>query len=252
MEKNRIYYKEVMETVLDFGQELLASGAEINRVEDTLSRLGRAFSAEKTDIFVINTSIVATMRFEGEAFTRTRRILDYSGTNFTKIDLLNTLSRKCSEEKLSPVQFRQELEKIKKQKNSCLKICIGGFLAAGAFSLFFGGGLQDALLSAVFGVIIGLLSVYLPEICPNRMLSTFLSALIIGLGIAAVSKIFPVFHADKITIGDIMLLVPGKAITNAARDILLGDTISGAMKLIESLFLTGAMAAGFLLALSLL
>ena len=42
-------------------------------------------------------------------------------------------------------------------------------------------------------------------------------------------RLFPALHVDKIMIGDIMLLIPGLMATNAIRDILIGDTISGVM-----------------------
>ena len=50
-------------------------------------------------------------------------------------------------------------------------------------------------------------------------------------------------------IGDIMLLIPGIAMTNSVRDILVGDTISGIMRLIESLVWAGALACGFMSAI---
>jgi uncharacterized membrane protein YjjP (DUF1212 family) len=51
---------------------------------------------------------------------------------------------------------------------------------------------------------------------------------------------------DKIMIGDIMLLIPGIAMTNSIRNMLVGDTISGIMRLIESLLWAGALALGFM------
>ena len=54
---------------------------------------------------------------------------------------------------------------------------------------------------------------------------------------------------DKIMIGDIMLLIPGMAVTNAVRDILVGDTISGIMRLIESLLWAVALACGYMAAI---
>lgn len=59
-------------------------------------------------------------------------------------------------------------------------------------------------------------------------------------------KVSAVFHADKIMIGDIMLLIPGIAITNSIRDMLMGDTIAGIMRLIESILWAGALASGFM------
>ena len=57
------------------------------------------------------------------------------------------------------------------------------------------------------------------------------------------------FSWNQITIGDIMLLIPGLAMTNSIRDVLVGDTISGVMRLIESLLCAGALACGFMSAI---
>ena len=62
------------------------------------------------------------------------------------------------------------------------------------------------------------------------------------------SGLFPV-HIDKIMIGDIMLLIPGVAFTNAVRNVLIGDTISGLMRLVESVLWAGAIACGFVLSI---
>ena len=55
-------------------------------------------------------------------------------------------------------------------------------------------------------------------------------------------------HSDKVIIGDIMLLIPGLAFTNAVKDIFIGDTISGVMRLIETILWAAALALGFALA----
>ena len=243
-------YKELLGIILDIGRELLRAGAEINRTEDTIKRLAFSCGAEKVDAFVIYNSISATACFDGEEYTATRGFPASTSTDFLKLEQLNSLSRRCSEEKMTARELKTEFEKICSQKASYLKFALGGFLAAGAFAMFFGGTLWDTLTAGVFGIIIVLFQKYFSELFPNKMLYTFVSALVSGIGIILISKIFPLLNADKVIIGAIMLLVPGKGITNSARDILLGDTVSGAMKLLESLFLTGALAAGYLIALS--
>ena len=45
---------------LDLGEAMLAAGADVNRVEDTLTRLGRAYGAVRMDVFVITSSIVVS------------------------------------------------------------------------------------------------------------------------------------------------------------------------------------------------
>ena len=47
------------------------------------------------------------------------------------------------------------------------------------------------------------------------------------------------------SIGVIMLLIPGAALTNAVRDMLVGHTISGLLRLAESLLLALMLAIGF-------
>ena len=55
-------------------------------------------------------------------------------------------------------------------------------------------------------------------------------------------------HGDKVMIGDIMLLIPGLALTNAVKDMFVGDTITGSLRLVESLLWAVAIACGFALA----
>ena len=76
-----------------------------------------------------------------------------------------------------------------------------------------------------------------------------LVSLLIGLGVGLLTALLPALHMDKILIGDIMLLIPGLAMTNAVRNILVGDTISGVVRLAESLIWAAALAGGFMLAI---
>ena len=89
-----------------------------------------------------------------------------------------------------------------------------------------------------------------PDGCLSRfllqqVLSQFLTALLVGSIVCLTCRRCAVFSADKILIGVIMLLIPGVATTNSARDMLVGHTISGLLRLAESLLLAGALALGF-------
>lgn len=55
-------------------------------------------------------------------------------------------------------------------------------------------------------------------------------------------------HEDKVMIGDIMLLIPGLALTNAVKDMFVGDTITGSLRLVESVLWAAGIACGFALA----
>lgn len=57
------------------------------------------------------------------------------------------------------------------------------------------------------------------------------------------------FHADKVLIGIIMLLIPGIMLTNSIRDILLGDIISGSLRLVEAILMAATLALGMMVAI---
>lgn len=75
--------------------------------------------------------------------------------------------------------------------------------------------------------------------------ASFLTGCFICAGCAMISSL----HLDKIMIGDIMLLIPGLMTTNAIRDVLIGDTLSGIIRLIAALLLAAALALGFIAAI---
>ena len=74
-------------------------------------------------------------------------------------------------------------------------------------------------------------------------------SLLTGLCVGLLTTLIPALHMDKILIGDIMLLIPGLAMTNAVRNMLVGDTISGVLRLAETLIWAAALAGGFMVAM---
>lgn len=243
---------DLLREFLNLGEMMLRVGAEIKRVEDTLMRMGRAYGAEKMNVFVITSSIVVTMVFsDGRELTQTRRIMDETGTDFTKLEALNELSRSCCNQPISAVELRKQIERLDKTP-PLWKIWIGSAVGAGSFAIFFGGTIWDGICAAIFGLLICFLRKQLKPICPNNVVFNLLCSFMTGIGICLIARWLPVLHADKIMIGDIMLLIPGIVMTNSVRDILVGDTISGVMKFIESLLWASAIACGFMLAIQLI
>lgn len=57
-----------------------------------------------------------------------------------------------------------------------------------------------------------------------------------------------IVNTDYIIIGNIMTLIPGVGLTNALRDLFVGDSISGVLRLIEAVLLALAIACGYVVA----
>ena len=78
----------------------------------------------------------------------------------------------------------------------------------------------------------------------NDFFINIIGGTIAGLIGLSASSLSPVFHEDVIIIGSIMLLVPGLIITNAIRDTIAGDLISGLSRGLEAIVIAGAIAIG--------
>ena len=124
---------------------------------------------------------------------------------------------------------------------------MGSVLAAGALAVFFGGTILDGAMAAAFAVGIWLVQMYFAPICTNNILFNFLCSFATGVLIGLAGHVLPI-HEDKVMIGDIMLLIPGLALTNAVKDMFVGDTITGSLRLVESVLWAAGIACGFALA----
>ncbi|MBE7005247.1 MAG: threonine/serine exporter family protein [Ruminococcaceae bacterium] len=241
----------LMDCMLDMGELLMDAGAEISRVEDTLSRVGATYGARRVDVFAITSLLSVTMEFpESEAMTETRRIRSNGQTDFYRVDKLNTISRRCCAEPMPIAELRAQLDAVAAGHKPFAALLAGSVLGGGSYAVFFGGTLYDALAAAFFAALICHLQYRLGRTRVNAVASNLIISLLVGLGVGLVSAVLPVLHMDKILIGDIMLLIPGLAMTNAIRNILLGDTISGVVRLTESLIWAVALAGGFMVALT--
>ncbi|MBE7049318.1 MAG: threonine/serine exporter family protein [Ruminococcaceae bacterium] len=251
MNDKALYYNNILKILMAFGKLMIQSGAEINRVEDTVNRIGMSYDISKISVFAITTSLVITIvDTDGNTYTHSKRIVSVATTNFTKLELLNSLSRqKCTGE-IDEIEFERRFWEIKNKSTKKIKIYAGSMISAGAFTFFFGGNIYDAFVAVLFSMLIFLIDDKFKRYCPNIMMFNFITAFIVGIGISLVSKFYGL-NADKIVIGDIMLLIPGVAFTNSMRNLLVGDTLAGVMRLVETVLWAASLAVGFVISMML-
>jgi len=231
---------------MSIGEQLLVNGAEVGRVEDTIRRICMAYGASRVDVFSITSSIVTTM-YGGdfECCTQTRRIA-FMANDLHKLDALNQLSRRICAEKPDPEEILRCLRQIETgpRYSFCTQLMIYA-LISGSFSVFFGGNARDMAVSALIGILLKLIETGLKRAYTNAMVTALLcstaggflakAAVLAGLG----------SHMDLISIGNIMLLIPGIAFTNSLRDMFSGDTITGFIRFMESILMAMVIALGF-------
>ena len=214
------------------GEALQNSGAEVFRVEDTLNRIAIAYGAEDVNVFVITSSIVVTLTMPSlPPQTETRRLRHAASNDLLTLEKLNALSRRICTAPPSIEEFQRQLNAILAQHPDPRLHLAGSVLAASSFAIFFGGNLWDGLLAGGIAVLICWMERYLSPFCMNG----------VEFGMQ--------FHADKVLIGIIMLLIPGIMLTNSIRDILLGDIISGSLRLVEAILMAATLALGMMAAI---
>lgn len=237
---------ERLARALDIGERMLRSGGEVNRVEDTIYRICQAIGAVEIDVYTIPSSIVVTMAMpDGQIVTQTRRVTGQK-QDMTALDRLNSLSRSICREKPPVEQVRRQLEQIEQlpQYSFAAQVLVYAFVSFSC-SLFFGGSLTDGAASAVIGVLLKAAQSFWSRVCPNEFFTIILLSVFGGVMAHSLVRLGLGHDPAMISLGNIMLLIPGIKLTNAIRDMIRGDTITGLLCFAEAVIVSMAIAWGF-------
>lgn len=243
-----IEYKGLLAGAVEIGKYLLAAGAEVSRVENTVERIMYAYDVVEVDVFAVQSFILASVRLaDGTEFTRTRRIIT-SGTDLRRMEELNAFSRQICAEKPSAIQLRDRLLQIVAYQPNAPLTALGYVLSVFPLTVFFGGTLLDALAASVIACLFFGIDRFLRNTHYNLFVYTLfasfaegsLAILFVRLGLGQ--------HADKIMIGDIMLLIPGLSLCNSVKDILHKDNLTGLSRFVEAIMVTLFITFGFYIA----
>ncbi len=240
--------EQCLACAMSIGEQLLISGAEVSRVEDTIRRVCMAYGASRVDVFSITSSIVTTMYCDGfSPCTQTRRVTGISN-DLNRLDELNQLARRICAKRPAPESIQEDLAKIMEESRYSFPIQVLTYaLISGAFSVFFGGDVKDMVSAALIGVLLKCFESFVKRETENTMFTALLCSAAGGFLANLAVRAGLGNHADLISIGNVMLLIPGIAFTNSLRDFFSGDTITGLTRFVESVLLAIIIALGFAL-----
>lgn len=238
-------YNLLMDLAIDLGYELAMSGAETFRVEESVTRLLAAYGVE-SDVFAIPNYIMVTIRRkDGTPITRMRRI-GYHGNNMDSVEKFSGLSRRFVSETPSLEEGHQWLAETRKSCRSYTLTTqyLAHFLGACGFGLFMGGTWLDGICAGLCGLLVGIVDKYLDGLKANQFFRTIASSFLMAMLAYCLSAFGIARNPDAVTIGALMLLVPGLLFTNAMRDIIYGDTNSGVNRIVQVFLVAAALALG--------
>lgn len=238
-------YDKLVNLGVELGRRLMNSGAEIYRVEESVERLLRAYGQEPQVFAIPSCLIVSITTPGGQHVTQMCRIPAHG----TDIELLEQCNELCRNLCRSPIPLEQAEGMV--EQLSCVKqhpswaLLLGYAMTTAFFSLFFGGGVWDCLSAGLCGLAAGICLLFGQKLTGSNaffrtvvcaaLIST-LAMILVGVGIGE--------NLDAVTIGSLMVLVPGMALTNAMREIMAGDVISGLTRTAEVLLVATAIALG--------
>lgn len=242
-----VFQKKILMLAVYAAEIMMKNGAEIYRVEDTVTRICNAGRIYNVEVFATPTGIFVSMD-SGDAedvpLTYIKRIHS-TGTDLSKISKVNHFSREFSTTDLSVEDGMERLKQIDSEEEYPIFIrLIGAAIVCCFFSLIFEGTMIDACVAFMSGIACYALSVILRKFDINAFIRSFCCCgLAAFIALAAASSSIGASY-NPIIIGTIMLFVPGAAITNSIRDFLSGDMLSGLARLMEAILTAIGLACG--------
>ncbi len=276
--------EQALQLATEAGHILLENGAEISRVEETMTRIASAYGIEDESFFVLSNGIIAT----GQHYARAE-FIPIKGTQLAKVVEVNQLSRDVTAGergneldvdmsqavstyqrinvstiltnsrnntfKPMPVEtLRQRIQAIRTMPGKVWwEMVLGIALGVSSFSILFGGSLVDAMATLVSGVLLGLFMTFVsPHL--SRLMGNVAGGLVGGLLCILLYRLamgiegLPQLHLANMIIGTIIALVPGVPFTNGMRDLANEDYIAGTTRLTDAFLAFLCIALGVALA----
>ena len=245
--------EQLLSCALDIGEQMLISGAEVGRVETAICLICTAYGCARTDVFTITSSIVVSVEdADGGRETQTRRITG-THTNLTRLHRLNKLSREICDNTPDYAYVQTQLKAICTERAYPLWLeALGSALIGFSFAIFFGGDLSDGLVAGVLGLCMRYTTWLLQKAAMNQIFVNVVASFLLSLCTILLTRWGIGHDPNKIIIGNIMLLIPGIALTNSLRDMISGDIMTGMLRFLDAVLVAAAIAAGYILAAQLL
>lgn len=238
-------YNTLLELAVELGYELAMAGAETFRVEESVYRVLGAYGIQAECFAIPNCLIVSIETPDGKPMTRMRRI-GHHGNDLDAVEKFSGLSRALCNRKPEPKQGLKWLDAVRGMRlhYSTAMSWLGHFMGAAGFVVYFDGSLMDMICAGICGISVAIITGMLNRLKANQFFSTIAASYVLALLAYTMSHLGIAHNPHAVTIGALMLLVPGLLFTNSMRDIIYGDTNSGVNRLTQVLLVAVALALG--------
>lgn len=228
-------------------QLMLENGAETYRVEETAMRMASGLGLDDVNVAAFPTSIFVNVG----GLSRIRRVTRRS-THSARLARVNDVSRRVERGELTADEAEAELKAIAADPGlSQLTLIVAYGISAASFSLLFGGNSGVVLMALLIGMLVQSIQPLFARLSMGTLLFNFSGGFLTAALAQVTHILLPYGDVNAAIIGGIMPLLTGLLMTNAVRDTMYGDLISGIARAVEALLLAGSVALGVYVGLKL-
>lgn len=241
---------DVISLALWAGQMLLQNGADSQRIEETVHRLGTALGCDWLDVIVHPDAIIATSISNEEFRTKVRRA-PLQHVDLEVIQAIGDLSYRVGRGEVNREEMRAELRRIadaSRHYNLLVTASAIG-LACASLSRLFGGDWVD--FAVTFAAASGAMVVrhWLTQHYFNQLLVTVVTAFVAG--IIGSADVLVGGDASNALAASVLLLAPGVPLLNSAEDLINGYLLTGLLRAVYALLVALSIALGLSIAIGL-
>lgn len=235
-------------TALLAGELLIENGSNMDRVNDTMDRIAATAGLTSFQGFTTLTGVVAS----AEGLPNAQVVAIHNRANdLNKVALVNGLSRKFSAGRLTLKQFYHRLREVQRKADMTpvgWQLLAAAILSA-VLMIVFTGDYLDAPVDFVIGGVSYAIFLLLNQLFRIKYLGEFAASLVIGLLAFLAVSLHWASNIDTLIVGAVMPLVPGVPLTNAMRDLVSGNLISGPTRAIEAILTATAIGCAIVIVL---
>jgi len=220
-----------IEFFMRFARALHRYGAPAHRLEDAISSIAERLKIE-AQVLSLPTSIIASFGPTHEQFIRIARV-DPGEVDLRKLTEVDALGHRFGDGELNAEEASAELSRIEASKSQYTQVwwMLGMAAASASSAVFFGGGVAEASVAGIAGVVIGLLG-GVAAVSPRvaRIMEP-IAALLTTLLAAGVGHVFDDFVPLPAILGGLIALLPGFSLTVAMNELATRHLVSGTARL---------------------
>ena len=226
-------------------QIIIENGGETYRAEETIKYICKSLNVREAEPIATPTGLYFTISIDGEENSTVVKRIRKRTINLQKISEVNNISRELTSGQITLNEALLQLEYIYGNDKTQYKysVLFGGISSA-FFALMFGGGLFEFTVALFSGIMISIISKNFEELQSYQFFSSIIAGSFLSFAAIASTHVFGMGNYNHIIVGGIMPLLPGLAMTNAIRDTIRGDLLSGIARATEALLVASSLAAG--------